>query len=81
MSRRLRILYLKKVYSRIKFEQMIGRGTRLCENLLERVETRRSFTSLIICVIFNFLAKIQRKRAGSKYCSCVGKVYTHGTDY
>ncbi len=27
------LVFAKKVYSRIKFDQMIGRGTRLCENL------------------------------------------------
>lgn len=35
------LVFAKKVYSRIKFEQMLGRGTRLCENSLGKARIKR----------------------------------------
>lgn len=37
------LVFAKKVYSRIKFEQMMGRGTRLCENLFGRGNAKSEF--------------------------------------
>lgn len=37
------LVFAKKVYSRIKFDQMIGRGTRLCKNLFGIEEDKKEF--------------------------------------
>lgn len=42
------LVFAKKVYSRIKFEQMLGRGTRLCENLLGKARIKKNLLYLII---------------------------------
>ena len=54
MCRKLQILFLpRKVYSRIKFEQMLGRGTRLCENLFGEGEDKKEF------VVFDYMRNFQ----------------------
>lgn len=37
------LVFAKKVYSRIKFEQMMGRGTRLCEDLFGPGNNKKEF--------------------------------------
>lgn len=37
------LVFAKKVYSRIKFDQMIGRGTRLCDNLFGAGNNKTEF--------------------------------------
>ncbi len=47
------LVFAKKVYSRIKFEQMIGRGTRLCENLFGEGRDKKEF------YIFDYMRNFQ----------------------
>ncbi len=47
------LVFAKKVYSRIKFDQMIGRGTRLCENLFGEGKDKEQF-----CV-FDYMRNFQ----------------------
>lgn len=47
------LVFAKKVYSRIKFDQMIGRGTRLCSNLLGEGEDKREF------YVFDYMRNFQ----------------------
>lgn len=47
------MLFAKKVYSRIKFDQMIGRGTRLCKNLFGEGEDKKEF------YIFDYMRNFQ----------------------
>lgn len=47
------LLFAKKVYSRIKFDQMIGRGTRLCKNLFGEGEDKKEF------YIFDYMRNFQ----------------------
>ena len=47
------LVFAKKVYSRIKFEQMLGRGTRLCENLFGEGEDKKEF------VVFDYMRNFQ----------------------
>ena len=47
------LVFAKKVYSRIKFDQMIGRGTRLCENLFGEGEDKKEF------YIFDYMRNFQ----------------------
>lgn len=47
------LLFAKKVYSRIKFDQMIGRGTRLCSNLLGEGDDKKEF------YVFDYMRNFQ----------------------
>ena len=47
------LVFAKKVYSRIKFEQMMGRGTRLCENLFGNGNHKKEF------YIFDYMRNFQ----------------------
>ncbi|MCI9074604.1 MAG: DEAD/DEAH box helicase family protein [Dorea sp.] len=47
------LVFAKKVYSRIKFDQMIGRGTRLCENLFGEGNDKSEF------YIFDYVRNFQ----------------------
>ena len=47
------LVFAKKVYSRIKFDQMIGRGTRLCENLFGVGNHKKEF------YIFDYMRNFQ----------------------
>lgn len=47
------LVFAKKVYSRIKFDQMIGRGTRLCENLFGSGNHKKEF------YIFDYVRNFQ----------------------
>ena len=47
------LLFAKKVYSRIKFDQMIGRGTRLCSNLFGEGEDKKEF------YVFDYMRNFQ----------------------
>lgn len=47
------LVFAKKVYSRIKFDQMIGRGTRLCSNLLGEGKDKKEF------YVFDYMRNFQ----------------------
>lgn len=47
------LVFAKKVYSKIKFDQMIGRGTRLCNNLFGEGEDKKEF------YIFDYMRNFQ----------------------
>lgn len=47
------LVFAKKVYSRIKFDQMIGRGTRLCENLFGEGKDKSEF------YVFDYMRNFQ----------------------
>lgn len=47
------LLFAKKVYSRIKFDQMLGRGTRLCCNLFGEGADKREF------YVFDYMRNFQ----------------------
>ena len=48
------LVFFKPVYSRIKFWQMIGRGTRLCENLFGPDQDKADFRIFDFCGNFDF---------------------------
>ena len=52
----LNLVFFKKVMSKAKFWQMIGRGTRLCSGLDRRKGQRRSSTSLTCAATLSFSA-------------------------
>ncbi|WP_320176133.1 DEAD/DEAH box helicase family protein [Maridesulfovibrio sp.] len=50
------LVFFKRVYSRVKFHQMIGRGTRLCENLFAPGEHKEQFVIFDFCENFEFFS-------------------------
>ncbi len=50
----LNLLFFKPVYSEVKFNQMIGRGTRLCENLFGVGEHKTKFLIFDLCDNFSY---------------------------
>ena len=50
----LNLVFFKPVHSKIKFEQMKGRGTRLCENLLGAGKNKEKFLIFDFCNNFDY---------------------------
>ena len=50
----LNLVFFKKVRSKIKFVQMIGRGTRLCENIYGPGRHKSGFLILDYCGNFEY---------------------------
>lgn len=48
------LVFFKPVYSRVKFNQAIGRGTRLCPDLFGVGDDKREFLVFDLCGNFNF---------------------------
>jgi type I restriction enzyme, R subunit len=48
------LVFFKPVYSKIKFWQMIGRGTRLCKNLFGPDQHKENFRIFDFCFNFDF---------------------------
>ncbi|MBN3989261.1 MAG: DEAD/DEAH box helicase family protein [Nostoc sp. NMS2] len=48
------LVFFKPVYSRVKFNQMIGRGTRLCPNLFGVGDDKTEFLVFDLCSNFDF---------------------------
>lgn len=51
------LVFFKPVYSKIKFWQMIGRGTRLCPNLFGEGQHKEDFRVFDFCGNFEFFAE------------------------
>jgi len=51
------LVFFKPVYSRIKFWQMIGRGTRLCPDLFGPGEDKQDFRVFDFCANFDFFGE------------------------
>ena len=56
------LVFFKPVYSRIKFWQMIGRGTRLCPDLFGPGDDKQDFRVFDFCFNFDFSASSRRDR-------------------
>lgn len=53
----LNLVFFKMIKSKIKFEQMIGRGTRLCKDLFGPGEDKKEFYIFDWCGNFDFFSK------------------------
>ena len=51
------LVFFKPVYSRIKFWQMIGRGTRLCPDLFGPKDDKKNFRVFDFCFNFDFFGE------------------------
>ena len=59
------LVFFKPVYSRIKFWQMIGRGTRLCPDLFGPGEDKHDFRVFDFCFNFDFFGEYPEGIAAS----------------
>ncbi len=57
----LNLVFFKKVFSKTKFMQMIGRGTRLCENLLGAGQDKEYFLCLDYCGNFDYFRQAKKE--------------------
>ncbi len=51
------LVFFKPVYSRVKFNQMIGRGTRLCPELFGVEENKKEFFIFDLCSNFDYFSQ------------------------
>lgn len=62
----LNLVFFKQVRSKIKFVQMIGRGTRLCENLYGEGQNKRGFLIFDYCGNFEYFGAHHDGKAGKE---------------
>lgn len=53
----LNLVFFKPIYSRVKFNQAIGRGTRLCPNVFGIGEDKQEFLVFDLCGNFDFFSQ------------------------
>lgn len=70
------LVFLKPVKSRVKFWQMIGRGTRLCHNLFGHEEHKKDFLILDFCQNFEFFLENPKGVTALKQKSLAEKLFT-----
>ena len=56
----LNLVFFKDVKSKIKFLQMIGRGTRLCENIFGYMKDKKEFYIFDVCQNFEFFSQNEK---------------------
>lgn len=71
----LNLVFFKKVYSYIKFWQMIGRGTRLSENIFGAGEDKKTFYIFDWCGNFEFFDENPRGREALPQISLSEKIF------
>jgi type I restriction enzyme R subunit len=69
------LVIFKPVYSKSKFWQMIGRGTRLCENLFAPNQHKKYFKVFDICRNFEFFNAQPEGKNGTKADSLTAKIF------
>lgn len=69
------LVFLKPVKSRVKFWQMIGRGTRLCHNLFGHEEHKKDFLILDFCQNFEFFLENPKGVTALKQKSLAEKLF------
>jgi len=70
------LVFLKPVKSRVKFWQMIGRGTRLCHNLFGHEDHKKDFLILDFCQNFEFFLENPRGVTALKQKSLAEKLFS-----
>ena len=69
------LVFFKPVYSRIKFWQMIGRGTRLCPNLFGPADDKHDFRVFDFCFNFDFFRENPEGIEGSDGVSLRARLF------
>jgi type I restriction enzyme, R subunit len=76
----LNLVFFKKVRSKTKFWQMIGRGTRLCEDLLGLGQDKEKFLIFDFCNNFEFFRVNPKGFEGGKMESITEKLFNVKVD-
>ncbi len=71
----LNLVFFKKVRSKSKFWQMIGRGTRLCKDLLGAGKDKEKFLIFDFCNNFEFFRVNPKTNEGTIQMSLTEKIY------
>lgn len=74
------LVFFKPVYSRIKFWQMIGRGTRLCPDLYGPGEDKENFLIFDFCGNFRYFGENPMGREGSGSMSLQTRLFNARTN-
>ena len=71
----LNLVFFKKVMSKTKFWQMIGRGTRLCPGLLDNGEDKKIFYIFVFCGNFEFFRMNTKGKATPNAIPIQGAIF------
>lgn len=71
----LNLVFFKKVRSKIKFVQMIGRGTRLCENLFGEGKDKKEFQIFDYCGNFEYFGQHPDGKAGKEALTLSQRIF------
>lgn len=71
----LNLVFFKKVRSKIKFVQMIGRGTRLCENVYGHGKNKSNFMILDYCGNFEYFGQHPDGKEGKEMITLSGRLF------
>ena len=71
----LNLVFLKPVYSRIKFWQMIGRGTRLCPDVFGPGSDKQDFRIFDFCFNFDFFGEHPEGRSTGDSPSLAARLF------
>lgn len=71
----LNLVFFKPVHSKIKFEQMKGRGTRLCKNLLGVGKDKEKFIIFDFCNNFDYFDENPQGVVASKSMSLTERIF------
>ena len=76
----LNLVFFKPVKSKIKFWQMIGRGTRLCEDLFGVGQDKKEFYIFDYCKNFEFFSENPKGIEATSQVSLTEKIYGYKLD-
>ncbi|MDD3304075.1 MAG: DEAD/DEAH box helicase family protein [Clostridia bacterium] len=74
------LVFFKPIKSKIKFWQMIGRGTRLCENLFAIGDDKKEFYIFDYCKNFEFFSENQKGIESTSQVSLTEKIFNYKLD-
>ncbi|MDO4216084.1 MAG: DEAD/DEAH box helicase family protein [Bacteroidales bacterium] len=77
----LNLVFFKPVRSKIKFQQMIGRGTRLCPNIFGAGKHKEKFLIFDYCNNFEFFSQPQKEKSGVEGMSLTERLFHLRTDF
>ena len=76
----LNLVYFKPVHSKIKFEQMKGRGTRLCKNLLGVGKDKEKFIIFDFCNNFDYFDEHPQGVVASRPKSLTERIFVQKSE-
>ncbi len=76
----LNLVFFKTVKSKIKFWQMIGRGTRLCKDLFGAEQDKKEFYIFDYCKNFKFFSENPKGKESYSVLSLTEKIYRYKLD-